>query len=102
MKLQDYLSSLKDPSEPERCSPYLKALWHEKRGDWDAAHKIVQDINDRSAAWVHAYLHRREGDQGNAAYWYERADRPLPATSLDDEWHEIVGGLVNPEIDAKT
>ncbi len=64
MKLQDYLSSLKDSSPPEPSSLYLKALWREKSGDWQAAHKIVQEIEDPLAAWVHAYLHRREGDQG--------------------------------------
>jgi hypothetical protein len=99
MKLQDYLSSLNDARPPERCSPYLTALWRERRGDWEAAHRIVQDIDDRSAAWIHAYLHRREGDQSNAAYWYRQADRPFPNTSLDEEWDAIVEGLVRLEID---
>lgn len=94
MKLEDFLSSLNNSSPPSECSPYLEALWREKRGDWNAAHQIVQDIDDQSAAWVHAYLHRREGDQNNAAYWYGQAHRPFPATSLDEEWESVVAGLI--------
>ncbi len=94
MKLEEFLSSLKGQDVPDGLSPYLTALWHEKRGDWTAAHKIVQEIDDRPAAWVHAYLHRREGDQENAAYWYRRVEKPIPGASLDEEWAEIVEALI--------
>ncbi|MEP7274497.1 MAG: hypothetical protein ABI882_23605 [Acidobacteriota bacterium] len=94
MKVEDFISSIEGPGPPDGSSPYLTALWHEKRGDWTTAHEIVQAIDDRTAAWVHAYLHRREGDQSNAAYWYGQADRSLPAASLDEEWEQIVEALL--------
>lgn len=68
---------------------YIHALETEKAGHWDEAHRIVQDINTPEAAWIHAYLHRVEGDSGNAAYWYRRAGRPVCHAPLADEWHEI-------------
>ncbi len=71
----------------------LRALWHDARGDWDAAHTVAQDIEDEDGAWIHAYLHRKEGDAGNAAYWYRRAGRPVSKLSLDEEWDEIAGEL---------
>jgi hypothetical protein len=75
-------------------APLLRALWHDARGDWDAAHRVAQDIEDADAAWVHAYLHRKEGDAGNAAYWYRRAGQPIATDSLDDEWTRIARELL--------
>ena len=69
-------------------------MWHERRGDWTKAHEIAQDDDSRDAAWVHAYLHRREGDQSNAAYWYRQAAKPVIRGSLDQEWREIVEALL--------
>ena len=68
---------------------YIKSLEYERTGDWDKAHAIVQEINTPEAAWVHAYLHRVEGDTGNAAYWYRRAGKPVCTYSLKAEWQEI-------------
>lgn len=65
-------------SQPPSLSPYLEALWYDAKGDWEKAHTVVQDINDPTAAWVHAYLHRKEGDIGNADYWYSRAGKKDP------------------------
>ncbi len=79
---------------PPAVSPLLLALWYEKRGDWDRAHRLAQDIETRDGAWVHAYLHRREGDAWNARYWYTRANRPECTTSLDEEWSAIVQVLL--------
>ena len=62
-------------------------------GDWDAAHKIVMNEDSRDAAWVHAYLHRVEGDLSNAGYWYRRADKPVAKDALDAEWQRIVDAL---------
>lgn len=70
------------------------AMWQEARGDWAEAHATVQDLETPAAAWVHAYLHRREGDQSNARYWYTRADRPVAKGPLDDEWLAIVTELL--------
>lgn len=67
----------------------LKALDLDKNGDWGGAHKMVQDIGNRDAYWIHAYLHRKEPDLSNASYWYYRAQRPMPETSLKQEWQEI-------------
>lgn len=75
-------------------SPPLRALWHDARGNWDAAHTVAQDIHDAAGAWVHAYLHRKEGDSGNAAYWYRRAGQHQAADSLDAEWERIVTRLL--------
>ena len=72
----------------------LAALWWAAKGNWDQAHKIVQDEASTDAAWVHAYLHRVEGDLGNAGYWYRRAGRPVPACSLEAEWAQIAGELL--------
>ncbi len=84
--------ALKAP--PRGIVPALAALWWAKKGDWDKAHKIVMDEGGRDAAWVHAHLHRIEGDSGNAAYWYRRAKKPAAAGSLDAEWDAIVATLL--------
>ncbi|MDF7801064.1 hypothetical protein P4C99_16425 [Pontiellaceae bacterium B1224] len=72
---------------------YIQALETEQNGDWDKAHRIVQEINTAEAAWIHAYLHRVEGDLGNAAYWYRRAGRPECRTSLEEEWQTLFDAL---------
>jgi hypothetical protein len=88
---EEFETSLTSKPPPAGMSPYLTALWYEKRGDWDTAHETVQELSDRSAAWVHAYLHRREGDEGNARYWYRRASKAFPSDrSLDEEWESMV------------
>jgi hypothetical protein len=72
----------------------LAALWWAAKGNWDEAHKIVQDEETADAAWVHAYLHRVEGDLGNAGYWYRRAHQPVAQDALDAEWERIVSALL--------
>lgn len=79
---------------PESLSPQLQALWYAKKGDWDKAHRIVQDAGDLDSAWVHAYLHREEGDLSNARYWYKRSGRSQCQESLDREWEQIVKYLL--------
>ena len=76
MDLTVFKVSLKDAAPPDGIQPVLQALWHEARGDWDKAHRLAQSQGDATGAWVHAYLHRVEGDQSNAAYWYRRAPDP--------------------------
>ena len=82
------------PEPPAGLAPLVRALWHDARGDWETAHRIAQDVSDVDGAWVHAYLHRKEGDAGNAAYWYRRAGRPAASVSLDDEWDQIATALL--------
>ncbi|HXN66112.1 MAG TPA: hypothetical protein VN926_00490 [Bradyrhizobium sp.] len=72
----------------------LAALWWAAKGGWDQAHKIVQDEETTEAAWVHAYLHRVEGDLGNAGYWYRRAAKPVATGSLEAEWEQMVAKLL--------
>ena len=75
-------------------SVYPKALWHDAKGDRDKAHNIIQDVPDKTASWIHAYLHLKEGDIWNADYWYNKAGRERPAFSLEEEWEEIVKALL--------
>ena len=88
--------STQQPAPPAELLPLLEALWWEAKGDWTRAHEIAQNIHTRDAAWVHAYLHRREGDQWNAGYWYRNAGRPVSTLPLDDEWREIAAALLAP------
>lgn len=90
-QLEDSLQSSAPPVGIPRA---LEALWHERRGNWDRAHEIAQEIAGSDGAWVHAYLHRREGDESNAAYWYRQAGKPIARTNLDDEWRAIVRALL--------
>lgn len=96
MNRSDFERSLAAAGPPE-AAPALVGLWHAKRGDWDAAHRAVQTYDsDSDCAWVHAYLHRWEGDIGNAAYWYRRAGKPTCRRSLDEEWEELAAALTQP------
>ena len=71
-------------------SPQLKSLWYDGKGNWQQAHNQVDHLNDQSSAWVHAYLHRKEGDTWNADYWYRRAGKTRPNISIDEEWEQLV------------
>lgn len=99
MKLDEFKSSITRGDMPGTMLPPLRALWHEARGEWQRAHEIVQDEIDAPSAWVHAYLHRKEGDMSNAAYWYRRAHRPMPTVALDDEWETMVATFLLGEED---
>jgi len=74
-------------------APLLAALWWDARGDWARAHEFAQSVDTAEGAWVHAYLHRKEGDLSNADYWYRRAGKRRPAATLDAEWAEIAAAL---------
>ena len=80
-------------SRPVASLP-LQALWHDAQGDWERAHALCQSAKSRDGDWVHAYLHRKEGDASNAGYWYARALRPMPSVSLEAEWASIVATLL--------
>jgi hypothetical protein len=97
MDLAAFRASLEQPSPPPGLSLPLRALWLDARGDWDGAHDAAQADERGAGDWVHAYLHRKEGDAGNAAYWYRRARRPVCKTSLDEEWAAIAGALLKAE-----
>jgi hypothetical protein len=90
----DFKSSLSGLSPLPGMTPSLAALWWAGKGDWNKAHAIVQDESGADAAWVHAYLHRVEGDLGNAGYWYRLARKPVATAPLESEWEAIVSGLL--------
>ena len=118
MDLEGFTASLAAPSPPQGLGRPLEALWHAARGakdaksaksaksaknaknaknakdGWDRAHRLVQADDSEAGAWVHAYLHRVEGDAGNAAYWYRRARRPVAEAPTAEEWREIAAALL--------
>lgn len=94
MDFDTFKASLSGDAPPEGISPALAALWHDAKGDWDEAHKLAQSQEDATGSWVHAYLHRVEGDERNAGYWYKRADKPHSTAPLAEEWREIATALL--------
>jgi hypothetical protein len=92
--LASFEASVTQTAPPHGLSDALQALWHERRGDWNRAHQIAQEIAGPDGAWVHAYLHRREGDPSNATYWYQHAGKPIARGPLDEEWAAIVEALL--------
>lgn len=93
MILQDFNNSLNANNPPAHASVYLKALWHDAKGNWDKAHELIQDLPDKNASWIHAYLHRKEGDLFNADYWYSKAGKKRPSLSLEEELEQLVTAL---------
>ncbi len=94
MDLRTFKDSLNDDAPPEGVGRALQAMWHEKKGDWRCAHRLAQAQGDEIGAWVHAYLHRVEGDEANAGGWYRRAGKPRSSAPLNEEWEEIVSALL--------
>jgi hypothetical protein len=94
MNLKAFKASLDRGQPPDGLSQPLLALWHAAKGEWDKAHTVAQAEDNATAAWVHAYLHRVEGDLRNAGYWYGRAKRTPSTAPLEDEWNEIAGALL--------
>ena len=94
MNVLSFKESLLNIEPPQNTSVYLQALWYDAKGEWDKAHTLIQDVDNRNASWIHAYLHRKEGDTGNADYWYRRAGKKRPSVSLKEEWETIVTVLL--------
>ena len=94
MNVAQFKASLSAAAPTPQLGAPLAALWWAARGDWDQAHRIVQDEETSQAAWVHAYLHRVEGDLGNAGYWYRRTGKPAATGSLEAEWEAIASTLL--------
>lgn len=95
MNLEEFKETLHNQSPPENINEELKALWYDRNDNWEKAHEIVQNLPSENAAWVHAYLHRKEGDEANANYWYRRAHKEFSKLSLQNEWEEIVYFLLH-------
>ena len=94
MDLTAFEGSLEGAAPPTGLSKPLQALWQEAKGAWDEAHNVAQADKGPAGAWVHAYLHRVEGDLRNAGYWYRRAGRPASEQALRDEWRAIATALL--------
>ena len=94
MNLSSFKESLLNSEPPQNTSVYLKALWYDAKGEWEKAHKLIQDVEDKNASWIHAYLHRKEGDTVNADYWYNSAGKKRPSVSLEEEWEQILTALL--------
>ncbi len=94
MNFEAFVASVGSDHPPEGMAAPLKALWFAKKGDWHKAHALAQEAGSGEGDWVHAHLHRVEGDEGNAAYWYRRCGREKPACSLEKEWEAIARALL--------
>ena len=97
MTFDQYKKSVGGHKPDNLLSQLLQALWWDAKGQWDQAHNITQEIHSNEAAAVHAYLHRKEGDIGNASYWYRSAGRPGFKGTLEQEWKSLVRDLLNSE-----
>ena len=93
MNSQDFQDSLKERNPPTEWTNTLIALWYDGKEDWQAAHELVDGQNDEHSKWIHAYLHRKEGDDWNAGYWYRQAGKPFPEISLKEEHQTLVAAL---------
>jgi hypothetical protein len=88
--LSEFKASLNSDHPDTELSAQLKSLWYDGKGDWHQAHAQVDQLTDQASAWVHAYLHRKEGDIWNADYWYNKARQTRPNMSLEKEWEQLV------------
>jgi hypothetical protein len=88
--MKSFQESLANASPEAHFSVFLKSLWYDAKGDWDQAHALIDQLPGTDAAWLHAYLHRKEGDIWNADYWYARAKKTRPSCSLEEEWANLV------------
>jgi len=95
MTISSFKDSLTGKKPGENISVYLKALWYDATGNWNKAHELVQNKQDKNASWIHAYLHRKEGDFSNADYWYYQAGKERPSVSIEQEWEEIAVSLID-------
>jgi len=98
MIYNEFKESLNADTPPDGMDKELKALWWDARGNWDKAHRIIQVMNNTLAAWVHGYLHRKEGDLSNASFWYTSAGRKMPDMPLEDEWKEIAKAILDNDL----
>ena len=94
MTYQSFLDSLSDSYPDPKLPPLLQALWYEAKGNWNEAHDIVDREGGPIGNWIHAYLHRVEGDPWNADYWYRRAGITRPNSTVKEEWEQIVKSLL--------
>ena len=90
MTIEAFKESLSSEKVPTGLSVHLQALWYDAKGDWDKAHGLIDSLPDKDSAYLHAYLHRKEGDMGNAGYWYNKAGKLFSSKTLEEEWEELL------------
>jgi hypothetical protein len=95
MTVQEFRDSLVRDEPPRQLNFALAGLWWDAKGDWNRAHESAQQDEGPAGAWVHAYLHRKEGDASNAGYWYKRADKTPAQSSFEREWLQITESLLS-------
>lgn len=95
MTLEQFRQSVRENAPARDLNAALAGLWWDAKGDWTKAHESAQQDEDIAGSWVHAYLHRKEGDASNAAYWYSRAGRRPSQLTLEQEWEEIATALLS-------
>ncbi len=94
MTLEEFKSTV-SASDPPPVSTPLQALWYDAHGDWDRAHEVADSVESEASAWVHAYLHRKEGKPDNASYWYRLAHQPDASDAFEAEWDRIASALLS-------
>lgn len=95
MNYEEFIAAVGENQPPVNLNKYLTILWYDSKGKWDIAHNLAQAIYNRNGSLLHAYLHRKEGDLANAAYWYSNADTEMPVNSLNEEWENLVHKYLN-------
>ncbi|MGA2219227.1 MAG: hypothetical protein ABSG51_14125 [Terracidiphilus sp.] len=93
MKVEAFRATVMSEVPPAGLTAPMAALWWDAKGDWTQAHSLVDELETPAGMAVHAYLHRKEGQAGNADYWYQRAGRRFHREKLEDEWVALVEGL---------
>lgn len=98
MQLEEFRKTINAKDPPSNLNNYALALWYDAKGNWEKAHTLIQDLPDKTAARIHGYLHRKEGDTGNAGYWYSRAGTSMPAESVEQEWNTIAKAVLRADV----
>ncbi len=94
MNYDEFILTIENDEMPSNLPLFLQALWYDAKGNWNKAHELIDSLDDKNSCWVHAYLHRKEGDISNADYWYRRANKQRPSATLQNEWQDITMQLL--------
>lgn len=94
MQFEEFVQSTSNNTPPTGLPVYVESLWYDAKGNWNKAHHLIDSLSDKNSCWVHAYLHRKEGDIWNADYWYNRAGKKRPNATLEEEWQAISKALL--------
>lgn len=95
MTYDEFILTIENDEQPPSLPLYLQALWYDAKDNWNKAHALIDSLDDKNSCWVHAYLHRKEGDISNAGYWYRRANKQISSATLQNEWKDITIRLLS-------